>query len=323
MNETGMIITFAITYECTKGCGYCFQNSERAFGLPRMKLEDFRRALQWLRRANHREIKMTGGEPTQHPQFLRFCELAREYGIRIMLMTNGSYDFSSLPDVGVLSGAFVHLRPAQRDEKALIAIDYLQSAGVPVVISYTITEPGTLREMVELAGYLRKAALRIDLARWDLVRSNEYIPPDDYSLYKEEILDTASFADSTGIPLHLDCPLPLCMFNEEESNLLRSHGLRGTCSPFSLVNPDLSVGCCPYPGLLQSSLLELRPDTLRYRLQNHPALDELRWTQPLRDECATCPLWLNRQCQGGCIRGKQVLPADARYALPFRVPGGK
>ncbi len=319
-----MIVTFAITYECSKGCSYCFQRSERAFRLPHMRLEDFTRALQWLRRTGHREIKITGGEPTQHPQFAGFWEVARELGFHIVLMTNGSFDFGLLPDIGVLAGAFVHLRPNPHEDMALASVDLLQSAGVPIVLSYTITRPGTLPDMVRLAASLRKAALRIDLARWDLVRSNDYVPFGDYPLYRAEILDGIALADSLGVSINLDCPLPLCMFKEQERDALRANGLRGVCSPFPLVNPDLSVGCCPYPGLLQSSLLDLRPDSLDNRLQNHPALEQLRWTQPMHDNCATCGFWLEKQCQGGCIRGKSVLPMDARYALPFTTaPGGK
>ncbi len=319
-----MILTVVITYECSMGCGYCFQRSERAFGLPPMRREDFILTLRWLGRANHREFKMTGGEPTQHPEFVAFCELAREAGLRIVLLTNGRFDFRALPHPDVLSGAFVHLRAgaakAENSEaRALASVELLQSAGVPVVLSCTISQPGDgLRDMIRLAGSLRKAALRIDLARSDLTRSNAFVPPDDYSLYKDMILDAVGFAASSGIVLNLDCPLPLCMFNEEDRNRLRASGLSGVCTPFPLVNPDLSVGCCPYPGLLQNGLIELRPDSLMRKLRNHPALEELRWARPPMSECEICPLWRARRCQGGCVRGKPVLPGEACYALPFR-----
>lgn len=319
-----MIITFVITYECSNGCSYCFQGPERAFGLPPMSRADFVRALHWLRRANLRELKISGGEPTQHPEFVTFCELARDQGMRITLLTNGRFDFCSLPHLDVLAGAFVHMRPgpglgATPQDRVLSSIEFLQSKGVPVVLSYTITAPGRLREMVELAKSLRNAALRVDLSRSDLNRSNHHVTADQYPLYRDEILEAIDLADSLGVALHLDCPLPLCMFRKHESNVLRIHGLRGVCSSFPLVNPDLSVGCCPYPGLLQCRLTELRPDTLVHRLRNHQALEELRWKQPPMRECETCALWRARECQGGCIRGKPVLPKEACHALPFLI----
>lgn len=322
-----MIITLAITYDCSRGCGYCFQRSERAFGLPHMSLQDYVRAMHWLRRANHLEFKITGGEPTQHPEFVTFCELAREHGSRLVLMTNGSFDFSALPHIDVLSGAFVHMRPAselppEQEARVLSSIEFLQSAGVPVVLSYTITEPGRLREMVYLAKSLRKASLRIDLARSDLTRSNDFVPIGEYRQYGDEFIEAANLAEEGGVALTLDCPLPLCMFNEKQRDHLRTNGLRGVCTPFPIINPDLSVGCCPYPGLLQCRLNEIRPDTLEHRLLNHEDLEVLRWLWPMMRECEACSLWKKKQCQGGCIRGKPVLPKNACHALPFLTRGG-
>ena len=81
-----------ITSACNLNCPICYvyNNNRSAY---QMTEQDFRSTLQHLV-ANHGGppdlLNLTGGDPTLHPELLRFLELAQEAGVsRVSLCTNG------------------------------------------------------------------------------------------------------------------------------------------------------------------------------------------------------------------------------------------
>ncbi len=62
-----------ITNRCQEGCEHCMQNSLP--NGPHMDESTFRRALMFGKFLNARLYILTGGEPTEHPQFFEFCRM--------------------------------------------------------------------------------------------------------------------------------------------------------------------------------------------------------------------------------------------------------
>lgn len=62
-----------ITNRCHEGCAHCMQNSLP--DAPHMDIATFRKALQFGTFLNTQVYVITGGEPTEHPQFGEFCRI--------------------------------------------------------------------------------------------------------------------------------------------------------------------------------------------------------------------------------------------------------
>lgn len=80
-----------ITSACNLDCPICYTHNKNS-GAFHLSEAELRATLSHLRAAmpERRIINLTGGEPTQHPQFLRLVELCREEGIhRITISTHG------------------------------------------------------------------------------------------------------------------------------------------------------------------------------------------------------------------------------------------
>ena len=81
-----------ITSACNLDCPICYVHNKND-GAFHMGTEDFKRVLGHLRDDHGGEldiVNFTGGEPTVHPHFLEFLELARDAGIhRVTICSNG------------------------------------------------------------------------------------------------------------------------------------------------------------------------------------------------------------------------------------------
>jgi uncharacterized radical SAM superfamily Fe-S cluster-containing enzyme len=109
-----------ITSACNLDCPICYTHNKNdgAFHLSESQL---RSILSHLREAmpERRIINLTGGEPTQHPQFLRLIELCHEEGIhRVTISTHG---LRFLKEESLLE------RLAQLDARIILSFDSFRS----------------------------------------------------------------------------------------------------------------------------------------------------------------------------------------------------
>lgn len=84
-------IYFELTRQCNLACRTCFNESRTP--LPdELTMAEILDVLKQLDELGTFEIRFTGGEPTQHPNFADLITAAREHGFYISLGTNGVYD---------------------------------------------------------------------------------------------------------------------------------------------------------------------------------------------------------------------------------------
>lgn len=79
----------AITTACNRDCAYCFGRGGRQAGAANMSRETFAQALDFLERSGIGQARLLGGEPTMHPQFREFAEMALARGFRLLIFSNG------------------------------------------------------------------------------------------------------------------------------------------------------------------------------------------------------------------------------------------
>lgn len=69
-----------ITNRCHEGCAHCLQNSLPDG--PHMDMDTFMNALRFAAFLKTNTIIISGGEPTEHPEFYQFCKTANQFFIK-------------------------------------------------------------------------------------------------------------------------------------------------------------------------------------------------------------------------------------------------
>ena len=80
-------VYFQITRNCNLQCPYCFLKARG--GLPHVPTEAALDAATFLGCNGLTEVRLTGGEPTTHPDFFRILDAFRERGVYVSVATNG------------------------------------------------------------------------------------------------------------------------------------------------------------------------------------------------------------------------------------------
>jgi len=80
----------SITRRCRRHCSYCFAKHELARNRTvDMPPETYDAALRFLQRSAFPEARLLGGEPTEHPRFSEYVDLALERGFLVVVFSGG------------------------------------------------------------------------------------------------------------------------------------------------------------------------------------------------------------------------------------------
>lgn len=114
MRTRGLIVSTADA--CAIGCRFCFRAD---VGRDVLALETYTRALSRLREVGAEELCLSGGEPTDHPDFGRLVRVALQFGYRCSVVTaaRSGRRLDALVDVaGMLSHITVSADSRRADE---------------------------------------------------------------------------------------------------------------------------------------------------------------------------------------------------------------
>lgn len=78
-----------ITEKCNMGCSHCMINA----GPDGKHMEDtvYEQTLRFIKIIGYPFIMLTGGEPTLHPSFIPFVEMAEKQKIKVLILSNGTF----------------------------------------------------------------------------------------------------------------------------------------------------------------------------------------------------------------------------------------
>lgn len=85
-----MRIYFELTRRCNLSCKSCFNDSHHPLA-NELSTQEIFDVLEQLHQAGTFEIRLTGGEPTEHPDFQHIVDFAAQRGFYLSLGTNGVY----------------------------------------------------------------------------------------------------------------------------------------------------------------------------------------------------------------------------------------
>jgi MoaA/NifB/PqqE/SkfB family radical SAM enzyme len=98
-------VYFQITRACNLECRYCFLKSRR--GLPLVPADAAIKLASFLGRNGLMEVRLTGGEPTTHPNFLAILDAFQQSDVYVSVATNGLIDRPVLDAIAERSNLWV------------------------------------------------------------------------------------------------------------------------------------------------------------------------------------------------------------------------
>jgi len=227
-----------ITNYCNQNCSFCFAKQLMSDSkiLKEMSIENFKRLLKKIKRTkNTQVIKLFGGEPTLHPQFKAFVELALNEFPYVNVFTNGI-----VPDekINVLQKHFPRIsfiinmqtpgfeHNPQIQQKVIDLIKKLSAkTGVTLSINiYPVLNISKIVNRYKKTGILKNIKhIRLGCSNPIAYGKNHY----SYNEFHKLGLLTMQFIRklikiSPRMRLTLDCGFTPCMFSEKNQHYLTS-----------------------------------------------------------------------------------------------------
>lgn len=320
---------------CNMACPFCFAgyqtpavktSSNSAF----LSLDDFERRLDFLDRSNINDVRLMGGEPTLHPQFVELVRRARQRNKKVVVFTNAVISEAVLHCLEELPveacHVLVNMNSSRKtgghvEEDLRRRSEVLGRLGKRAFPGYTIFSPNFQLEpliQIILDSGCRKA-IRVGLAQPMTHATNVYLHPKQYPLVGQRLAEMARNAAKAGIQVELDCGFVHCMFTQEDLEFFKQSAseIIFHCNAILDIGLDNRViHCFPLAGQKAVQLSAGVTDTeLRKELST--------LMQPYRaagiyKECSTCRFKSSGECTGGCLAGtlQRFRPANLHLVVP-------
>ena len=265
-------------------------------------------------------VKLTGGEPLLHPDFLRFVDLLKEKNLGLTMETNGTLmtpeiarhlkEMSTLAYVSIsIDGAKVETHDAFRSVKgsyarAVAGIKMLVEQGYhpQVIMSLHIGNVNEIEELVHLAENWGAGSVKFNLIQPS--GRAETMSERGQVLDIKRLIELGNWVEhdlqkSVSIPLFYSWPMAFY----STARFLKDGG-SGTCGIFNILGilANGSLAMCgigmEIPELVYG---KLAVNAVADVWSAHPMLQKLREDVPAKQEgiCSMC-MFKNR-CLGSCI----------------------
>jgi SynChlorMet cassette radical SAM/SPASM protein ScmF len=315
-------IYFYLTEGCNLACRHCWvapsydPSGDKHSTLP---VDLFETAIREAKPLGLSGVKLTGGEPLLHPDFLSLLEIVRHENLSLNIETNGllctpeiasSIAKSSKRFVSVsIDGADARTHEWIRGvpgsfEKAIHAVENLVDASTPPQVIMTIMRHNVhqVEDLVKMAEMLGASSVKFNIMQPTARAENLFDSGEALSV--EEIIQLqrhieVDLASKTGMKLHFSSPWafhPISrIINKETPGFCGIRNIIGVLANghYALCGIGTSV-----PELVFG---EVGKDRLENIWRNNPILKEVREGLPkrLNGTCARC--LMIGSCMGYCI----------------------
>ncbi len=308
------MINLILTQLCNRSCQYCFArdmlNQAAGTDLQYMEGALYEKALDLAERSRAREIRLLGGEPTLHPEFIPFAEKALARRLKVLVFSNGLIPSRPFEFLKGCTPQQVGLLVNVNDESTYTPGEYrqlkerLRALGSKVTCGYNISQPDfdlepLIRLIPELGLY---PSLRLGLAHPVLSGKNHHLAWPDTPAVAQKILAAARLADAQDIIIGFDCGFTLCMFRDHYDELISLRiNYRCCCQPVLDLTPDGKIWYCLALWGHQSHLpIDAFPDLDGFRERFESEFKIIHNTG-LLDDCPACKFRRTGQCSAGCL----------------------
>jgi hypothetical protein len=314
----------SLTLQCNRRCAYCFARPLEAVVRPSfVSPEAYAATLDFLQASGIDEVRLLGGEPTLHPQFLPFVQTALDRGLRVAVFSNGlmsedvAATLADAADGRVAVLVNVHPSAVEDGDEGRRLRKTLALLGPRAQVGHNIVDPtARLDFLLDLIDsfHLRRA-IRLGLAHPCVGADNAYLSPKRYAVAGQTVAAFGTRARRRDVRLEPDCGLVPCMFPEGALDATFGPGqeVGRQCGPVPDILPDGSVIAC-YP---LASVWRLRLRDYATAAQVRGALEAL--ARPLRTigifaHCRDCARRADGSCLGGCLAAVSTRLRGAAWA---------
>ena len=327
-----------LTHACNKGCSYCFARETRDSHVTvgacaddvHMSMEMFSSILDKhvanLPPGRAGQVKLLGGEPTQHPKFDEILALCYERNIEVTLISN--FLFSKEKRDIILK--YLEARPmhflinsTELDQKNRMEIFkenyneiykflYARNAEDNMSCGLTLDQDVGIEYYINYIDYLKDNLIAIEHMRvslsftGDTDKKNQFFFINNTKLGDSLVFITKKLLDA-NIPANLDCINFPCMYESKEESKFVKKFLAGSdkyiCGtgpgPTDYMPDGTAIYCYPNANTVVDAT-RLKSDTavqesLRMKYQI------ARATLVLPDACQECNARKAGQCDGPCL----------------------
>lgn len=271
-------------------------------------MASFKRVLDFIQQSGLDELRLLGGEPTLHPEFINFLKIGLKKGLNIRVFSNGMMTADLVSDILLLNDpklSFVinSVDPDTYPDEYKNQSPVLTKLGSRASIGINIYQPGqNLDYLIPMIKRHHLAEeIRIGLAHPTVPPGNQSLHPKFYPIVGDRLWDFYQELSEHHIRLTLDCGFVPCMFPDELKSLLMKQnpdlGLR--CNPVLDVLPDEKViSCFPLHSLGTKTLNEFQgTEDIRKEFLRDLAPYESTGIYP---HCIKCEYFISKVCHGGC-----------------------
>jgi radical SAM protein with 4Fe4S-binding SPASM domain len=313
------VANLAITAVCNQHCAYCFtadylaqlRGTDSEEGRAFLDPASFEKQLDFLARSNIDEVRLLGGEPTLHPDFVALVERARAVSKEITVFSNGLMPPEAVACLAALSTqectVVVNLNEPHNNGNDSVysrQLDTMRRLGERAMPGFNIYRtdfrPEFLLDLVAASGC--QPVIRLGMAQPCLSGANVYLHPNQYRTVAVKIVRFARMAATTGVKLDFDCGFVRCMFSDADLEALKkaSANVGWRCSPILDVDLEGNVfHCYPLAGLARLPLTaEVDSSTLKQAFESRTRAYRQAGVFP---ECTSCPFKAANECSGGCL----------------------
>jgi len=304
-----------ITKNCNRSCPYCFAKKEVQLDSVQstgaISLAAYQDYLTFLKQNAIRDLKILGGEPTLHPQFVELMETGLRQDFVVTVFTNGLWNrnirsfFRTKATQNIRFLININEKRYTRDGEHAILAKTLKVTGKRAQCGFNIfVGDFDLTFLTPLIDhYSLKRTIRLGLASPIVGERNISIAPQAMKAIGKRLVRQMKILEQQDILVEFDCGFTYCMFEEDDfGTLVRStkNGLVSTCGFIGDVDCNLDIWPC-FP-LSKTDHLNLkdypkRGDIQEVYRQRFQAVQRLGST----DDCLFCHYFKRGQCCGGCL----------------------
>ncbi len=303
--------------ECSNSCPYCFETEERHTGKQgQISMENVTVFAKWARSTRLGYLSLLGGEPFLHPKLPTIVQILRQTapGTALRLLTGGVFNKDILDTLPPQEVSLVFNINEPRDyknpkhfNKVLNNVETAIRKGFKVGIGFNVWR------MDFNTSFMPNLAHRFGLSNFSWTVANpirgcpsKVVLPNRFGELSGRCFEMLQEAARLGIEARLDCPLPLCFFNDSELAWVRQYhpttasGL-GFCEPVLDVTPELEViRCFALSSLTRLKLVDFHSEKeIEDWFLRH--LDTRLLNGGCYSDCQECEHHKKGRCYGGCL----------------------
>ncbi|APV43864.1 cyclic pyranopterin phosphate synthase [Dehalogenimonas formicexedens] len=333
-------MNLVLARNCTNSCAYCFETAERQGKFSDfISMENVSKFTNWARSSNLEYLSLLGGEPFLHPELNLIVKTLRQTcpTTNLRILTGGVFNKKLLDNLLPEDFGLVFNVNEPRDyknpkhfSKVINNIQHAIKMGFRVVLGFNVWRTDFDPQfMPELANSLARTNFRWTVANPQIDFPSKVVNPSQYAELSNACFTMLQEASRLNLDAMLDCPVPLCFFNESQLAWVRQYhpgtSTRiGTCGPVLDVTPELEVlRCFAFSRIKRVNLLNFnnQEGILNWY---HKRVDTQMLKQGTFEKCNKCDHFRTGRCYGGCLAWHDIafnhdsIPSASDLALKMQ-----